>query len=122
MSKNQGKGQKKSTAGIPRVTAKVIAMSEADRKAWLETVPAAHRDDVAARLAKAVAEGRDSKASKGQGRKIDFDKAFARMTAADLLSLKPILEKAIDQKRDEAIAEIAEQEKALAERKAALTV
>jgi hypothetical protein len=111
---------KKSTAGIPRVTAKVIAMSEADRKAWLEKVPAAHREDVAARLEKAVAAGH--KPTKGQGRKVDFQKAFAHLTAVDLIALRPVLEKAIEQKRDEAIAEIAAQEAELAARKASLVV
>ena len=109
---------KKSTKGIPRVTNKIIALDAAGQKAWLETVPAAHRADVEARLKKAVTDGR--KPGQGQGRKVDFVKAFGRCTMADLLTLRGTLNDAIEGKRDAAVAEIAAAEAELAQRKADL--
>jgi hypothetical protein len=68
---------RKSTKGIPRVTDKVLAMSEADRAAWLSKVPAEHRAEVEGRLAEALKVGRKAKA-------VDFSTVFNGRTVEEL--------------------------------------
>jgi hypothetical protein len=76
---------RKSTKGIPRVTNKVIGMSEADRKAWLDKVPSEHRSEVEARLTEALKGGRKPS-------KIDFSTTFKGRTVEELMTAKTALD------------------------------
>ena len=76
---------RKSTKGMPRITDKVIAMSETDRAAWLAKVPAEHLAGVEARLKDVLANGRTST---GKGHKVDFGKLFAGRTVAEFGDLQ----------------------------------
>lgn len=119
---------RKSTAGIPRITAAVMGMTPEGREAWFTEkcgkLSAAIQKEVRERLDAVNAGKYELKGGQGegQGRKIDFQKLFERTTAADLLALKPMLDAVIEAKRDAAIKEIEAQEAALAERKAQLAV
>ncbi len=90
--------ERKSTKGIPRVTDKVIAMSDEDRAAWLLTVPAEHRAEVEARLTTAMTEGR-------KPRKIDFGTIFNGRSVEELTNAQTALTDAL------AIAAVAEEDK-----------
>lgn len=79
---------RKSTKGIPRVTDKVLAMSEADRAAWLDKVPAEHRVEVEARLTSALTEGRKVK-------KVDFSTIFNGRSVEELTSAQTSLTNAL---------------------------
>ena len=115
---------RKSTKGVPRITAKVMAMKADERQAWFDkataSCTAAQKAEVKARLDAVNAGTYTLKQGQGQGRKVDFAKAFGRCTMADLLALRDTLKDAIEAKRDAAAAEIADAEKELAARKAAL--
>ena len=86
---------RKSTKGVPRVTDKILAMNEEERAAWLETVPAEHRAEVAARLETALTEGRKPK-------KVDFGTVFNGRTVEELTAAQTALTSAL---ADAAIAE-----------------
>jgi hypothetical protein len=75
---------KKSTKGIPRVTNKVLAMSDEDRKAWLAKVPAEHRTEVETRLTEALKGGRKPS-------KVDFTTVFKGRSVEDLMTAKTAL-------------------------------
>jgi len=79
---------RKSTKGIPRVTDKVLAMSEEDRAAWLLTVPAEHRAEVEARLETAMTEGR-------KPRKVDFGTVFNGRSVEELTEAQTALTNAL---------------------------
>ena len=119
---------RKDTNGVPRITAKVVKMTPDQRKEWFDKSTTAcnttQKAEVQARLdllnaGKYEIKSQGAKGT-GQGRKIDFAAAFSKQTAAFLLTLKPELDKAIEAKRNEAMADIEAQEKELAARKAEL--
>ena len=118
------KATKKSTAGVPRITKGVMAMDVAGREKWFNdkcaNLAADVKAEIRARLDQVNAGKYTLTQGQGQGRKIDFAAAFAKQTASDLLALKPVLEAAIEAKREAALAEIAAAELELASRKAAL--
>jgi hypothetical protein len=119
---------RKDTAGVPRITAAVVGMTPEQREVWFKEKTVGLKDaqiaEVRSRVDALNAGKYEIKGGQGQGqgRKVDFQKLFERATAADLLAMRPLLNAAIDAKRQQAIDEIAAQEKALAERKAALGV
>jgi hypothetical protein len=81
---------RKSTAGIPRVTNKVLAMDEAARKEWLDKVPAAHKGEVEKRLNDLLKDGR-----KGKTKKIDFTTIFNGRTVEELTEAQNALNAAL---------------------------
>ena len=91
---------RKSTAGIPRVTNKVLAMDEAARKEWLDKVPAAHKDEVEKRLNDALAGGR-----KGKTKKIDLSTIFNGRSVEELTEAQNALNTALAAAAETAEAE-----------------
>ena len=115
---------RKNTVGVPRITAGVVKMTPEQREVWFNekttTCNVEQKAEVRSRLDSLNA-GKYT-LSQGQGKNIDFDKAFAKADMKTLLDLRATLATAIEAKRDAAVAEIAAQEKELADRKAALAV
>ena len=92
--KNDGRGAKK---GIPHITNKVIAMDEAGREAWLAKCPDAVRDEVRARLADVLANGRSVK-----GKATDYASLFNGKSYDELQTAEKFLQTAKeDAKREE---------------------
>jgi hypothetical protein len=117
--------QKKSTAGVPRITAAVVGMTPEQREVWFNEkcgkLSAAIQKEVRERLDAVNAGKYELKGGgQGQGKKVDFQKIFERVTVAELLDARKVLDTTIEAKRDAAILEIEQQEKELAERKAML--
>jgi hypothetical protein len=117
---------RKNTAGVPRITAAVVGMTPDQREVWFKEKTAGLNEvqiaEIRSRLDALNAGKYEIKGGQGQGKKVDFQKLFERATAAELLAAKPMLDAAIEAKRQQAIDEIVAQEKELAERKAALGV
>jgi hypothetical protein len=92
--KNDGRGAK---AGVPHITNKVIAMDEAGREAWLSKCPDAVRDEVRARLADVLANGRSVK-----GKVTDYASLFNGKSYDELQKAEKFLQTAKeDAKREE---------------------
>jgi hypothetical protein len=113
---------RKSTKGIPRVTDKVIAMSDADRAKWFAEKCAklneAQKNEIQARLTKAMSDGR-------KPRKVNFATLFDGRPVAELIAAKEALtaamanaEKAEVENLNRIIAKAEAQKKALEAAKA----
>lgn len=124
MAKKNTAAVRKNTKGMPRITAKVCAMTKEQREAWFTAATAnctaEQKGEVRARLDQVNAGSYKLTQGQGQGRKVDFAKAFGRCNMVELLALRDTLKTAIDGKRADAAAEIEQAEKELADRKAAL--
>ena len=87
---------RKSTAGIPRITNGVLAMSEADRAKWLDEsckdLTAEVKAEVAARLATVLKEGRKGKA---KTKTVDFAAMFKGRTVKELGEAQTALSSAL---------------------------
>jgi hypothetical protein len=79
---------RKSTKGIPRITDKVLAMSDTDRAAWLSKVPAEHLAEVEGRLVEALKVGRKAKT-------VDFSTVFNGRSVEELTAAQTALTAAI---------------------------
>ena len=83
---------RKSTKGIPRVTDKVLAMSDEEQAAWLAekgaSLTADQKAEVLARIETAKTEGRKPK-------KVDFGSIFKGRSVADLTDAKGHLTNAL---------------------------
>ena len=105
---------RKSTKGIPRVTDKVLAMSETDRQAWLDEACKALspevKAEVAARLATALTEGRKAK-------KVNFGTIFNGRSVAELTEAQTALTEAM---KLAAVEGVKEQERIIAKAQATL--
>jgi len=92
--KNDGRGAKK---GKPHITKNVIAMDEADRDAWLAKCPDAFRDEVRAKLADVLANGRSVK-----GKATDYASLFNGKSYDELQTAEKFLQTAKENaKKDE---------------------
>jgi hypothetical protein len=92
--KNDGRGAK---AGVPHITKNVLAMDEAGREAWLSKCPDAVRDEVRARLADVLANGRSVK-----GKATDYASLFNGKSYDELQTAEKFLQTAKENaKKDE---------------------
>ncbi len=89
-------------AGVPHITARIMAMSEDQREAWIKEkckTPEIEAE-VRARLADALKNGREHS---GGGKVRDYDKLFAGRPYSELVAALPLLQSAIEAaKSDEA--------------------
>ena len=119
---------RKNTVGVPRITAGVVKMTPEQREVWFNEKTTACNPEQKAEVRSRLDDLNAGKYSigqgsgSGQGKNIDFDKAFAKADMKTLLDLRATLATAIEAKRDAAVAEIAAAEQELANRKAALAV
>lgn len=84
---------RKSTKGVPRITDKVVSMSEADRGKWYDesckALSAEVKAEVMARLVKAITEGRKPKS-------VNFATIFTGRSAAELMEAQTALTAALE--------------------------
>ena len=99
--KNDGRGAKK---GIPHITNKVIALDSAGREAWLAKCPDAVRDEVRARLADVLANGRSVK-----GKEIDWACFFNGRTYKEIQIAEKFLQTAKENAKQNEIKKIHEE-------------
>ncbi len=88
--------------GVPHITARIMAMSEADRETWLKEKCGTPEimQEVRARLDDAIKNGREHS---GGGKVRDYDKLFAGRPYSELVAALPLLTAAIEAaKSDEA--------------------
>ena len=102
MKKNSN--SKKGGKGIPRVTAKIVAMSDADRKQWVASLQVSTevKKEIEERLAKALTTG-------PKARKINLNTLEAAMSTADIATnakIKAFAEKYMKDGKETAIAEL----------------
>ena len=88
---------RKSTKGIPRVTDKVLAMSEADRKAWLAKVTADKKlsSEVVVEIEKRIVEGLATPRTP-KVKKVDFGTIFNGRSVSELGDAQTALNAALD--------------------------
>jgi hypothetical protein len=92
--KKNGRGAK---VGVPHITKNVLAMDEAGREAWLAKCPDAVRDEVRARLADVLANGRSVK-----GKATDYASLFNGKSYDELQTAEKFLQTAKENaKKDE---------------------
>jgi hypothetical protein len=120
MAKN--KAQKKSTKGIPRITAAVLAMDAAAQSTWVDglmivgtTTPLSdeQKADVRARLSKAVIKPRKT-------RSLNWSETFAGRTAEDLAAANTALKTALVGAKSQMEQDIANLVMQIEQKKAAL--